>query len=236
MPATEDYPMDYTLENNVALIHFDDGKANVVSPDFSKAMNECLDRAEADGAGAVLLCGREGMFSAGFDLKIFQRSAEEGIGMVMQGIELAIRLYSFPMPVVAACTGHGIAMGAFLLLSCDNRVGATGEFQWSLPETRINMDIPTPLVELSMARLSPAFATRAAIQAEVFGPELAVQAGFLDEVVAPDQVLPRAREIAESLAQLPTTHYHNNKLAARAATLANMRAEFEKSLKALEQS
>ncbi len=228
--------MDYTLQDRVALIRFDDGKANVVSPTFSDTMNDCLDRAEADGAGAVLLCGREGMFSAGFDLKIFQRSAEEGIGMVLKGIELAIRLYSYPMPVVAACTGHGIAMGAFLLLACDNRVGAQGAFQWSLPETRINMDIPTPLVALTMARLAPAYATRAAIQAEIFGPELAVAAGFLDEVVAPEQVLPRAREIAEGLAQLPTAHYANNKLSARAATLATMRDELQKSLKAVQQS
>ncbi|NND66327.1 MAG: crotonase/enoyl-CoA hydratase family protein [Halioglobus sp.] len=228
--------MDYTLDNNVAIIHFDDGKANVVSPAFSDAMQECLDRAEADGAGAVLLCGREGMFSAGFDLKIFQKSTEEGIGMVLKGIQLAIRLYSFPMPVVAACTGHGIAMGAFLLMSCDTRVGALGEYQMSMPETRINMDIPTPLVALSMSRLTPRYATRAAIQAEVFGPELAVEAGFLDEAVAPDQVVPRAREIAESLAQLPTQHYATNKLAARTAVLATMREELEKALTAAGQS
>lgn len=228
--------MDYTLENNVALIRFDDGKANVVSPAFSDAMNECLDRAEADGAGAVLLCGRDGMFSAGFDLKIFQKSVEEGIGMVIKGIELAVRLYSFPMPVVAACTGHGIAMGAFLLLSCDNRVGALGDYQMSLPETRISMDIPTPLVALTMSRLAPRYATRAAIQAEIFGPELAVEAGFLDEVVSPDQVLPRALEIAEGLAQLPTQHYATNKLAARANVLAAMHEELDKSLKAAQQS
>lgn len=226
--------MEYTLESNVALIRFDDGKANVISPAFSTALNQCLDRAEADGAGAVLLCGREGMFSAGFDLKVFQRSAEDGIGMVLQGIELAIRVYSFPLPVVAACTGHGIAMGAFLLLACDNRVGAQGEFQWSLPETRINMDIPTPLVALSMARLTPAYATRAVIQAEIFGPELALEAGFLDEVVALDEVLPRAREIAEQLAQLPTSHYGKNKLSARVSTLATMREELDNSLKAVQ--
>ena len=86
--------MEYTLQNNVALIQFDDGKANVVSPAFSDAMNECLDRAEADGAGAVLLCGREGMFSAGFDLKIFQKSMEEGIGMVLKGTNTASGAWS----------------------------------------------------------------------------------------------------------------------------------------------
>jgi enoyl-CoA hydratase len=219
--------IDYLLVDGIATIHFDDGKANVVSPAFSEALNEALDRAEADKAGAVVLRGREGMFSAGFDLGEFKKGVEAGMAMVIQGIRLAIRLYSFPLPVIAACTGHGIAMGAFLLLTCDNRIGVRGDYKITLPETAINMDIPRPLMALTVDRLSPAYLTRAAVQAEVFTPDEAVAAGFLDEAVEAAELDARVLALATALGALPAANYAANKLDAREKTLAAMRAELE---------
>ena len=216
--------LDYELKERVATLLIDDGKANVVSSAFSVAVNAALDRAQSDRAGAVVLKGREGMFSAGFDLAEFKKGAEAGRLMAVRGIELAIRLYGFPLPVIAACTGHGVAMGAFLLL-CDTRVGVRGDYRISLPETAIRMDIPTILMALAQSRLSSRFLTRAAVQAEVFNPDLAVEAGFLDEVVEPAELDTRVAEVAAGLAQLPQKNYANNKLFARQDTLETMRSE-----------
>ena len=105
--------MNYTVNNNIAILTFDDGKANVVGPRFLDDINAGLDRAQAEQVGAVILRGRDGIFSGGFDLEEFKKSAELGMTMVTRGFELLLRLYSFPLPLVAACTGHGIAMGAF---------------------------------------------------------------------------------------------------------------------------
>ncbi|MDX1732809.1 MAG: crotonase/enoyl-CoA hydratase family protein [Halioglobus sp.] len=222
--------MQYELREQVAVLNLDDGKVNAVGHAFLDFVNEGLDRAQADKAGAVMLCGREGLFSAGFDLKEFEKGAENGVSMVARGMELAIRLYGFPMPVVAACTGHAIAMGAFILLACDTRVGARGEFRFTLPETRINMEIPRVVQALCVARLAPTIMTQAVIQSRIFNPADAVAAGFLDEIVAAEDVEATAFAAARELGELPQAFYAANKMFMREDTLREMRAQFDKAL------
>jgi enoyl-CoA hydratase len=220
--------MKYELQKNIAIVTLDDGKANVVGQEFLERINATLDRAEQEKAGAVILRGREGIFSAGFDLGEFQKGAEAGMSMVTRGMQLLIRLYGFPLPLVAACTGHSIAMGAFILMACDSRIGTRGNFKITLPETAIGMELPHTMLELTASRLPPHFVTRAAIQAEVFSPDQAVTAGFLDEVEEAPDLDARAFAVAEKLAQLPQAPYAANKLAVRRKTLVAMRDELDK--------
>jgi enoyl-CoA hydratase len=215
--------MKYEMDNNIATLTFDDGKANVVGLRFLDDINACLDRAQAEKAGAVILRGREGMFSAGFDLKEFEKGVEEGLTMVRRGFELLVRLYSFPLPLVAACTGHGIAMGAFIMMACDMRVATRGDFKMSLPETRISMDLPPLLLELTRSRINPRHMTRVALLSEVYDPEQAIEAGFIDQVVDADELTARTEAIAAELAQLPQQQFASNKLAIRADSLQIMK-------------
>lgn len=219
--------MDYRLENNIARIAFDDGKANSVGPAFLEAINDALDKAEADKAGAVILQGREGMFSAGFDLGEFQKGPEATVTMVSGGFKLLVRLHSFPVPVVCACTGHGIALGAFILLASDYRIGTQGKFKLSLPETAIGMELPPILLALAEARLNPIHFNRAALMSENYAPDTAVEAGFLDEAVAADALEARCVEVATKLAELPGSQFATNKLAIRARTLETMKQSIE---------
>ena len=219
--------MNYDLTDNIVTLSFDDGKANVMGPDLLGEINAGLDRALEDKAGAVILRGRDGMFSAGFDLKEFEKGVETGLVMVHQGFELLIRLYSFPLPLVAACTGHGIAMGAFIIMCCDMRIGVRGNFKMSLPETRISMDLPPLLSELAASRISRQHMTRVALLSEVYNPDQAVEAGFLDELVEPDELTARTTTVAAELAQLPQQQFAANKLAIRANTLQVMRNSLE---------
>ena len=220
--------MHYEKNNNVAVITVDDGKANVVGIVFLDAINEALDRAENDKVGAVILRGRQGMFSAGFDLGEFKNGPEAGMAMVVRGMRLLVRLYGFSLPLVAACTGHGIAMGAFIIMACDSRIGTRGPYRITLPETAIGMELPYTLLELTASRIPPQYMTRVAIQAEVFDPDQAVVVGFLDEVVEAQALDARAQEVAEKLAQLPQSAYAANKLFARKKALAAMSEELDK--------
>jgi enoyl-CoA hydratase len=222
------HSMKYELQNNIALVSIDDGKANAVGHSFLDGLNNALDRAENDKAGAVILRGREGIFSAGFDLGEFKNGPEAGMAMVTKGMQILIRLYGFPLPIVAACTGHGIAMGAFIIMACDSRIGTRGAFKITLPETAIGMELPHTLLELTASRIPPQYITRVAIQSEVFDPDQAVTAGFLDEVVEAQELDARALAVAEKLAQLPQKQYAANKLFARKKAIAAMTEELAK--------
>ena len=214
--------MEYTVINNIATLTFDDGKANAVGPRFLDDVNAGLDRAQAEQVGAVILRGREGIFSGGFDLEEFKKGVERGMTMVGRGFDLLVRLYSFPLPLVAACTGHCVAMGAFIVMACDSRIGSQGNFKISLPETAIGMELTPLLLALTTARISRQHMTRVALQSEVYSPEQAVEAGFIDEAVAAGLLDARTMEVALKLASLPQAQYAANKLSIRANTLRTM--------------
>src|SRR5687768_9838511 len=113
----------YEHDGKIATIHLDDGKVNALSPSMQAEVNGALDQAEADQAAVVILTGNEKALSAGFDLAIITTPGPEALAMLRGGFELSCRLLTFPAPVVIAASGHAIAMGFFLLLSGDYRIG-----------------------------------------------------------------------------------------------------------------
>lgn len=221
--------MSVTLEMNgdVAVITMNDGKANAVNPALLEGLEAAMDKAEAD-AKAVVLTGKPGLFSAGFDLKLMNgASREEVTALVNRGGAFALRLYGNKLPVVAACTGHAIAMGVFLLAGCDTRIGAAGEFAIGANETVNGMTLPIFGIELPRARLDPRFLTEAIVQAKMYDPEGAVKVGYLDQVVEADKVLDTATGIAAQLGDLPNGAYAANKLLIRAQTIATIEASLK---------
>jgi enoyl-CoA hydratase len=208
----------YTLDGSVATIAMDDGKVNALSPPMIAEIDAALERAREAQAG-VILAGREGTFSAGFDLKVLRSGGAEAVEMLLSGFRLAEKILSFPMPVVIACTGHAVAMGAFLLLSGDHRIGGAGDFRIQANEVAIGLTMPHAAVEICRQRLTPAAFNRAVNLAEVFTPEEAVSAGFLDQMVPIDAVREAARSAASRFAQLNATAHTASKLRSRAQAL-----------------
>jgi enoyl-CoA hydratase len=200
-----------TIDNEIAVITMDDGKANAINPAMLDALNAALDRAEKE-AKAIVITGRPDRFSGGFDLKMIMGSAPEDVRkLVMGGGALALRLFTMPMPVIAACTGHGIAMGCFILLGCDKRIGAAGAYKIGANETQIGMVLPVFALELCKARLNPLYMTESVVMGTLFSPEEAVTVGYLDKVTAPDQVLAEAMAEAGRLKALPGAALAGNK-------------------------
>jgi enoyl-CoA hydratase len=208
----------YTVDGAVATITMDDGKVNALSSAMLGDINAALDRAEAD-ADVVVLGGRPGVFSAGFDLPVLREGGEAAGSMLRAGFELAERLLSFPAPVVIACSGHAIAMGAFLVLSGDYRIGTAGPYKITANEVAIGLTLPRAAVEICRQRLSPAYFTRATIIAEVFSPAQAAEAGFLDLVVDAAELDQAVCSAAGGLTQLDMAAHSATKLRARKATL-----------------
>jgi len=212
------------IQDGVALITMDDGKANAVNFDLMEKLNEAIDQAESD-AKAIVLAGREGRFSGGFDLKAmagFKR--DDAARLLDRASELLLRLYGGPIPVVGACTGHAIAMGVFLLLACDTRVGTAGDFKLGANESATGMKLPAFGLELPRDRLHPHHLTKAMIQAFIYDPEGAVEAGYLDMLAEPGKTVDQAVAIAGQLSRFPAHAYAYQKSALRKPTLDAIRA------------
>ena len=214
------------IQNGIALIRMDDGKANVINFTMIAALNAALDEAETK-AKAIVLSGREGRFSGGFDLQALTGSGQESaVKLLDEGARLLVRLYGNPLPVLAACTGHAIAMGVFILHACDTRVGASGAYKIGANETTNGMVLPLFALELSKDRLNPLHVTKALVQAFLYDPQGAVEAGYLDSLAPLDQVEAHAIGLAGQLSQLPGHAYHGNKMAVRGATIDRIKAHF----------
>jgi len=198
-------------DGNISTMILDDGKANVFSSQMSKDVNDCLDEVATDD-GCLIITGREGMFSAGLDLKTIQSGDIELIQeMSISAFKLLARIFSFPRPVIAACSGHGIALGTFLLCCCDYRIGVKGDFMVGANEMRTNMVIPDPILELIKFRVSQSHKYRAVLGAEMYSLDKAIEAGLMDEIVPADSLMHAANEKAKDLSTMGHPSYSMTK-------------------------
>lgn len=209
----------YTLTDNVATIQLDDGKANALSTDMIAQINAAFDQAEKDDA-IVVITGRDGLFSGGFNLKEMQAGQQESLALTSKGSKLARRILAFPKPVVALASGHSIAMGAFLLLACDYRMIADGDFKVGLNETLIGMTMHNFGIELARYRLPNHYFNRCVMNAEIFDPKGAMQAGFIDRIVPQEQMPMAAEMVGKLFGQLDMTAFRNTKLRSRKEVFA----------------
>ncbi len=213
-----DTQVSYDLADGVATLTMDDGKVNVMSLQMQRALHAAFDRAAADGA-AVVLTGRTGVFSAGFDLATLNAGGAEAEEMARGGFALAGRVLAHPHPTVAACTGHAVAMGAFLMFGCDYRIGAAGPSKMVANEVAIGIPLPEVAITILRSRLHPSALSRATMLAEVFTPDDAVQTGWLDRVVPADELLATAQSHAKSLAAVNNAAHATTKLRLRQPVL-----------------
>ena len=194
-------------DGNISTITLDDGKANVFSSKMSQDINQCLDEVATE-EGCLIITGKEGMFSAGLDLKTIQSGdTDKIIEMSTAAFKLLARIFSIPRPVIAACSGHGIALGTFLLCCCDYRIGVKGDFMIGANEMRTNMVIPDPILELIKFRVAQSHKYRAILGAEMYSIDKALEAGLLDEIVSPDDLAKTVNKKAKDLATMGHPSY-----------------------------
>lgn len=215
----------FKLEEDVAVITLDDGKANAMGFEMLDAIDDALERALAE-AKAVLIVGRPGVLSGGFDLKVMTGDDKEEVRrLVRHGVRTLMRLYGHPQPLVVAATGHALALGALVLLAGDFRIGCNGDFKIGLNETAIGFDLPRFAIEMVQARLSPRHVTEAAINARMYSPEMAVEAGFLDALVDPDTIEAAAFDKVCAMTALDAAAFASTKSGFRAPLIERVLAD-----------
>ena len=214
--------VQYSLQDRVATIRIDDGKRNALSPEVLQGIYQALDRAQSDRA-IVIMTGRDSVFSAGFDLKVMKRGGIDALRMLRAGYALTARVMAYPYPVIAACNGHVMAMGVFLMLSADYVIGSRGDFKISANEVAIGLTMPRVAAAMLRHRLNPAAFQRAVTLSECFDVESALSAGFFDELVSPDDLTPRAEARAAELRDLDQRAHAASKRRIRAALIRRIR-------------
>jgi enoyl-CoA hydratase len=213
--------ISYQLEDGIATLTLNNGKVNAISPDVIAAFNAALDRAEQDKA-IVVITGQPGILSGGYDLKVMTSGPQNAIDLVAAGSTLARRMLAHPFPIIVACPGHAVAKGAFILLSADYRIGVEGPFSIGLNEVQIGMTMHHVGIELARDRLRKSAFHRSVINGEMFDPQGAVDAGFLDKVVSAEQLMATALGAAKQLKKINMTAHRNTKLKVRKALLETL--------------
>jgi len=216
----------YDRTDLVSTLTMDDGKVNVFSIPMLRALHEAFDQAERDET-LVLLRGRPGYFSAGFDLGVFKGPQEDALLMLTLGATLAERILKFPAPVAVSCGGHAFPAGAFLLMAADTRIGADGPFKLGLNEVRIGLTLPWFAVVLARHRLTPSHFDHATVTGAMFDPGGALEAGLLDAVVGPDELDAAALSAAEDLAGVDRQAHAATKLRVRRRVLEELRSAID---------
>src|SRR2546422_556992 len=181
----------YAVDGNVARITLDDGKVNAMSLPFFEALGAALDRAEREKPGAVVITGRAGYFSAGLDLKLMPTLAPDELQrMLLSFGRTMLRVFTFPIPTVAALSGHAIAGGAMLAFACDLRYAADGAFRLHLNEVAIGLTLPTWAMIVAQSAVPHRWHTEAILHARPYLPADALERSLVTAVVPPERLHP----------------------------------------------
>jgi len=202
--------LQFELSDGLAQITLDDGKVNALSETMLEALLAAMAEAAAADA-ALLIAGRTGCFSGGYDRKLIDAGGPACDAMRVAGDRLTLAMLDYPAPLVIASTGHAMAKAAFMLLLADYRVGPAGQWRVALNEVAIGMTMPRAAMAIARDRLNLQWLSRCALQAEGLNPEQAQAAGFYDGLQLPDQVLSEAREQVQRLAALPRKAYRETR-------------------------
>lgn len=205
-----------SIDNGIAVITLNDGKANAFSFDMMAALNSCMDKAEAE-ADVIVLTAEGRAMCAGFDLGVMKKQPDRVADMVSQGGALLSRLFASDKPTIIAAPGHGIAAGGLLMLAADYRIAAEGDGRFGLNESAIGMVLPDYGYELAVFRINNKYLDASFVGAELLDVPTAIKAGFLDEAVPADQLMARAMEKAKAFQELHPKAYAGNKKLVRGA-------------------
>ncbi|MBM4282368.1 MAG: enoyl-CoA hydratase/isomerase family protein [Deltaproteobacteria bacterium] len=152
-----------TREGDVVVVRMSGPRGNALSPSFVKELSLALYQAEQlcgdvdePQACAIVLCGKDGVFCGGLDLKEGHAMDRGAVAAWVDAFEaLFLQLFALRVPVVAALTGSAIAGGAVLALACDERVAplpgtkAASTFAFGLTEVTLGLPFPSAVLEIA---------------------------------------------------------------------------------------
>jgi enoyl-CoA hydratase len=203
----------YEIDQGMAQITMDDGKANAMDFAFFEEMGEALDRAEGDGAKTLIITGRPGYFSAGLDIKLMPTLSPAELNRLAETFaRTLLRVFSVPLPTVAVCSGHAVAGGAMLALSCDLRFAVDGPYRIQMNEMLVGIPFPSWMLLIGRSSVPVQWFVEAFLHAGAYSPAEAVARGMFHGLIKEgEDPIARARVEAEKLKALNLPAYGTSK-------------------------
>ena len=203
----------YEIDQGIAQITMDDGKANAMDFAFFEEMGEALDRAEGDGAKTLIITGRPGYFSAGLDIKLMPTLSPAELNRLAETFaRTLLRVFSIPLPTVAVCSGHAVAGGAMLALSCDLRFAVDGPYRIQMNEMLVGIPFPSWMLLIGRSSMPVQWFVEAFLHAGAYSPAEAVERGMFHGLTKEgEDPIARARAEGEKLKALNLTAYGTSK-------------------------
>jgi Delta3-Delta2-enoyl-CoA isomerase len=159
--------------------------------------------AEASDAGAIVITGQPGMFSAGLDVPALLKLDHAGIASVFAQLWRAQRaIATAPVPIVFGITGHCPAGGTVLAIHADYRVMAQGDYRLGLNEVQVGL-FPGDVIHGAFCRLVGGHAAQLLTRGALLDPATALRVGLVDELCPAESCVPRALEVAAEWCALP---------------------------------
>ena len=195
-------PVKTERRGRVLEVILDRPPANAIDVATSVRMGEvfCDFRDDDDLWVAILTGGGERIFSAGWDLKAAAGGEHERMDYGAGGFGGITELWDLTKPVIAAVNGLAVGGGCELMLAAD-LVVASEKAEFWFPEARLGNMADAGAVQRLPRKLPPNVAMELLLTGRRMEAAEAHEWGLVNWVVAPDQVLPKAREVADDLAR-----------------------------------
>lgn len=212
--------IEITMHGKVAELRLDRPPVNALNLELVEALIEAHKEAVRNKAQAIVISGKEGMFSGGLDVpELVQQSRNTMTVFWDRFINMCQTLAGSRVPVIAALTGHSPAGGAVIALHCDYRVAARGDYRIGLNEVQVGLGLPRPIHAALEFAVGARQAALLGMQGALLSMDDALKVGMVDELVEVQDVIPRALEFAEELLSLPPEAMNYTRLAAKPAIL-----------------
>jgi enoyl-CoA hydratase len=213
------------IDNGIAVIKMDDGKANAMDNVFFEEFGESLDRVETDNAKVLIFAGRPGFFSGGLDLKLLSTLQPKDLSKFYETFALTLlRVFSLPIPTIAACTGHAIAGGAMFCFACDRRFIIDGNYKIQVNEVLIGIPLPSFMLLIGSSAIPQQWQNEALLHGKAYNPEEIVARNIFDAVVEEgDDVVDYAKSEAEKLLALKLPAYATTKKRLRSSRVEEVK-------------
>ncbi|MDZ7762387.1 MAG: enoyl-CoA hydratase/isomerase family protein [Desulfovermiculus sp.] len=194
-----------TIEDHdiVAILRLNNGRTNAISGQLVHDMGKALAAIKKEYR-ALVLAGGDKFFSIGLDLPdLLQLDREEMTDFWSAFSQLAFDLFTLQIPTVCALSGHAVAGGNVLALTCDYRMAGPDKKQIGLNEIKLGVPVPYLADIILRQIIGDRSATQMIFEGEFMSFADAHQLGLVDEIFSPETVEEQAIQKAALLAEFP---------------------------------